>query len=163
MQAVATTSNTRREVIPTLRYSYEYGTQQECIITGSSITAYEHNLAARRAIGALRCGSRERRGAHIDGRSLMATEVNCCSAVEAAVSATSAHHGIRKHLFTSEKIVRQSSDRPAACTHVYSAVVAMSSMSAGGMRGAAAKPPEKGVFPLDHFGECTEVGPRSQC
>lgn len=35
----------------------------------------------------------------------------------------------------------------------------MSSMSSGGFRGAAAKPPEKGVFPLDHFGECTEVAP----
>jgi hypothetical protein len=27
----------------------------------------------------------------------------------------------------------------------------------GGARGVAAKAPEKGVFPLDHFGECTEV------
>ncbi len=27
----------------------------------------------------------------------------------------------------------------------------------GGSRGLAAKPPEKGVFPLDHFGECAEV------
>ncbi|XP_075266011.1 cytochrome c oxidase assembly protein COX19-like [Convolutriloba macropyga] len=26
----------------------------------------------------------------------------------------------------------------------------------GGSRGTAPKPPEKGVFPLDHFGECTE-------
>mmetsp|Transcript_25343 Transcript_25343/g.70897 ORF Transcript_25343/g.70897 Transcript_25343/m.70897 type:complete len:117 (-) Transcript_25343:220-570(-) len=26
----------------------------------------------------------------------------------------------------------------------------------GGARGTAPKPPEKGVFPLDHFGECTE-------
>lgn len=27
----------------------------------------------------------------------------------------------------------------------------------GGNRGVAPKPPEKGVFPLDHFGECKEV------
>ena len=27
----------------------------------------------------------------------------------------------------------------------------------GGSRGVGAKPPEKGVFPLDHFGECKEV------
>jgi cytochrome c oxidase assembly protein subunit 19 len=27
----------------------------------------------------------------------------------------------------------------------------------GGARGLQAKAPEKGVFPLDHFGECTEV------
>ncbi|KAF8071262.1 hypothetical protein HT031_001345 [Scenedesmus sp. PABB004] len=32
------------------------------------------------------------------------------------------------------------------------------SMSAfGGPRGAGAKPPEKGIFPLDHFGECKQV------
>ena len=28
----------------------------------------------------------------------------------------------------------------------------------GGARGNAPKPPEKGVFPLDHLGECKEVG-----
>ncbi|KAL6782003.1 COX19 [Auxenochlorella protothecoides x Auxenochlorella symbiontica] len=27
----------------------------------------------------------------------------------------------------------------------------------GGSRGLKPKPPEKGVFPLDHFGECKEV------
>ncbi|WIA12178.1 hypothetical protein OEZ85_012249 [Tetradesmus obliquus] len=27
----------------------------------------------------------------------------------------------------------------------------------GGPRGASAKPPEKGIFPLDHFGECKQV------
>lgn len=27
----------------------------------------------------------------------------------------------------------------------------------GGARGAPAKPPEKGIFPLDHFGECKQV------
>lgn len=27
----------------------------------------------------------------------------------------------------------------------------------GGARGLAPKPPEKGVFPLDHFGECKKV------
>lgn len=27
----------------------------------------------------------------------------------------------------------------------------------GGPRGAGAKPPEKGIFPLDHFGECKQV------
>jgi cytochrome c oxidase assembly protein subunit 19 len=27
----------------------------------------------------------------------------------------------------------------------------------GGARGYQPKPPEKGVFPLDHFGECTHV------
>lgn len=27
----------------------------------------------------------------------------------------------------------------------------------GGSRGVAAKAPEKGVFPLDHFGECKTV------
>lgn len=27
----------------------------------------------------------------------------------------------------------------------------------GGSRGLPPRPPEKGVFPLDHFGECTEV------
>lgn len=26
----------------------------------------------------------------------------------------------------------------------------------GGPRGASVKPPEKGIFPLDHFGECKE-------
>ena len=29
----------------------------------------------------------------------------------------------------------------------------------GGARGNQPKPPEKGVFPLDHFGECKQVGP----
>ena len=33
----------------------------------------------------------------------------------------------------------------------------MSSVSFGGARQGAPKPPEKGVFPLDHFGECTTV------
>ena len=28
----------------------------------------------------------------------------------------------------------------------------------GGARGFQPRPPEKGVFPLDHFGECTKVG-----
>jgi hypothetical protein len=28
----------------------------------------------------------------------------------------------------------------------------------GGARGVGAKPPEKGIFPLDHFGECKQVG-----
>lgn len=27
----------------------------------------------------------------------------------------------------------------------------------GGARGVGAKPPEKGIFPLDHFGECKQV------
>ncbi|KAI8469174.1 MAG: cytochrome c oxidase assembly protein COX19 [Monoraphidium minutum] len=27
----------------------------------------------------------------------------------------------------------------------------------GGARGMAARPPEKGIFPLDHFGECKQV------
>ncbi|KAK9806987.1 hypothetical protein WJX72_009630 [[Myrmecia] bisecta] len=27
----------------------------------------------------------------------------------------------------------------------------------GGARGVAPKPPEKGVFPLDHFGECKQL------
>ena len=27
----------------------------------------------------------------------------------------------------------------------------------GGARGLQPRPPEKGVFPLDHFGECQEV------
>jgi hypothetical protein len=27
----------------------------------------------------------------------------------------------------------------------------------GGARGAGARPPEKGIFPLDHFGECKKV------
>lgn len=27
----------------------------------------------------------------------------------------------------------------------------------GGARGMKPKPPEKGVFPLDHFGECKQV------
>ena len=30
----------------------------------------------------------------------------------------------------------------------------------GGARGLAPKPPEKGVFPLDHFGECKKVRER---
>ena len=30
-------------------------------------------------------------------------------------------------------------------------------MAFGGARGLAAKAPEKGVFPLDHFGECKTV------
>mmetsp|Transcript_11728 Transcript_11728/g.29912 ORF Transcript_11728/g.29912 Transcript_11728/m.29912 type:complete len:104 (+) Transcript_11728:266-577(+) len=30
-------------------------------------------------------------------------------------------------------------------------------MAFGAARGLAAKPPEKGVFPLDHFGECKKV------
>ena len=30
----------------------------------------------------------------------------------------------------------------------------------GGARGYQPKPPDKGVFPLDHFGECKQVGPR---
>ncbi|GAB4817910.1 hypothetical protein N2152v2_004956 [Parachlorella kessleri] len=33
----------------------------------------------------------------------------------------------------------------------------MSAVSIGGSRNQAPKPPEKGVFPLDHFGECTTV------
>ncbi len=33
----------------------------------------------------------------------------------------------------------------------------MTSASMGGARGLAAKAPEKGVFPLDHFGECKTV------
>lgn len=28
----------------------------------------------------------------------------------------------------------------------------------GGARGYQARPPEKGIFPLDHFGECKQVG-----
>jgi hypothetical protein len=28
----------------------------------------------------------------------------------------------------------------------------------GGTRGLKPQPPEKGVFPLDHFGECKQVG-----
>mmetsp|Transcript_3434 Transcript_3434/g.13878 ORF Transcript_3434/g.13878 Transcript_3434/m.13878 type:complete len:119 (-) Transcript_3434:39-395(-) len=32
----------------------------------------------------------------------------------------------------------------------------MSFASSGGARGAPALPPEKGVFPLDHFAECKE-------
>jgi hypothetical protein len=31
----------------------------------------------------------------------------------------------------------------------------------GGARGVTAKAPEKGIFPLDHFGECTEVRSRT--
>lgn len=27
----------------------------------------------------------------------------------------------------------------------------------GGARGYQARPPEKGIFPLDHFGECKQV------
>jgi len=27
----------------------------------------------------------------------------------------------------------------------------------GGARGVGAKPPEKGIFPLDHFGECKKA------
>jgi cytochrome c oxidase assembly protein subunit 19 len=27
----------------------------------------------------------------------------------------------------------------------------------GGARGAPSRPPEKGIFPLDHFGECKQV------
>lgn len=37
----------------------------------------------------------------------------------------------------------------------------MSSVAFGGARNQAPKPPEKGVFPLDHFGECTVVRRRS--
>ena len=33
----------------------------------------------------------------------------------------------------------------------------MSSGAFGGARGYRPKPPEKGVFPLDHFGECKEA------
>ena len=33
----------------------------------------------------------------------------------------------------------------------------------GGARGAPAKPPEKGIFPLDHFGECKQVTMRGLC
>lgn len=32
----------------------------------------------------------------------------------------------------------------------------------GGARGVGAKPPEKGIFPLDHFGECKKVPPSDQ-
>lgn len=39
------------------------------------------------------------------------------------------------------------------------ALLFMSGLSTGGGRGVQAKAPEKGVFPLDHFGECKEVGP----
>jgi len=35
-------------------------------------------------------------------------------------------------------------------------------MAFGAARGLAAKPPEKGVFPLDHFGECKKVGATSR-
>lgn len=41
------------------------------------------------------------------------------------------------------------------------ATPAMSSF--GGARGSRAKPPEKGVFPLDHFGECKQVRRPAGC
>lgn len=33
----------------------------------------------------------------------------------------------------------------------------------GGARGYQPRPPEKGVFPLDHFGECKQVGAHRAC
>lgn len=33
----------------------------------------------------------------------------------------------------------------------------MSGLSTGGARGYQGKAPEKGIFPLDHFGECKKV------
>lgn len=41
------------------------------------------------------------------------------------------------------------------CSRVPAARQAMSAF--GGSRGVAARPPEKGIFPLDHFGECKQV------
>ena len=34
----------------------------------------------------------------------------------------------------------------------------MSGGAFGGARGVGSRPPEKGIFPLDHFGECKKVG-----
>ncbi|GBF99859.1 hypothetical protein Rsub_12499 [Raphidocelis subcapitata] len=33
----------------------------------------------------------------------------------------------------------------------------MSSGAFGGARGVGSRPPEKGIFPLDHFGECKQL------